>query len=581
MRRRMTDLVELVTLGALIAWIVTPLFSSLAAGLTDSLESSLGIPYLRGVATGFLFAAAGVILALARLRRRAPRESTDPAKSSSDVTSLLAYAGLGLLFGGVLSGEWTTTFGSLAGERLAVAYPRAAIVIGIALVIATMVLLSRRSARRGADAASGVAGDPWVGRVESIFNTAASIVGIAFALGIALLFTRFIVDSWVRTYPWSLIALALFAAYLLWEAVRDRRKNSKSMAATIKEFGQGFGIVLLICAVVTIVLDTNYRGFTESSVVFDKMAPATRLAFFAMPGAFLGVLVIGLARFAYSGHHVRVFISFHHSREESAEELARALGEKGFIVGRIPFRTDYEHDNLLQRIQNEIRSCAAMVCLPGAQPSFIENEVLVASTLRKFILFVVGDKDPRLPNTAYYGYPVFRLEPLSRQDFDPIAQLILLVAGNWKASLRHFLDGWTQHLQNGKLLLWLVIVFVTGTYVVGAAYAFTTAGVAEVVSFVSTFHRAYIELLGGWMLLWIWLNAFLVGSVFALIGQIRARRVLRQDILTGHLTREVLRQRIGGGKRALRLLACICEKPPAAEHEGESGAAGPPSSARV
>jgi hypothetical protein len=298
-----------------------------------------------------------------------------------------------------------------------------------------------------------------------------------------------------------------------------------------------------------------------------------------MPAVFLGVLVIGLARFAYSGHHVRVFISFHHSREETAEELARSLVDRGLIVGRIPFRPDYEHDDLLQRIQNEIRGCTAMVCLPGAQPSFIENEVLVASTLRKFILFVVGERDPRLPNTAYYGYPVFQLERLTRQKFDPIAELILLVAGNWKASLRHFLDGWTQHLDNGRLLFWLVITFVAGTYAVGAVYAFTTANVAEVVSFVSSFHRAYFDLLGGWMIFWIWLNAFLIGSVFALIGQLRARRVLRQDILTGHLTREVLRRRIGGGKRALQVLACLREKPPAAEHEGKSeGTAGTNSS---
>jgi hypothetical protein len=559
MRSRIRDAVELVALGVLIAWIVTPLFSSLASRLTDSSEK---------YAIGSLFGTAALILALARRRRRRLREPTSSTKKGSDAASALAYAGLGLLCGGLLSGDWMTTFGGLAGKRFMAAYPRAAILVGIAVVIATMALLIGRSARRSADAASDADQDPWIERMESIFNTSTSITGLAFALGIILLFIRLIVDSWVRTYPWSVIVLALFATYLLWEAVRDRRTHAKSAAETIKESGQGLAIVVLICAVVTLVLETNYRGFTESSAVFDTMAPATRLAFFAMPAVFLGVLVIGLARFAYSGYHVRVFISFHHSREETAEELARSLADRGLIVGRIPFRPDYEHDDLLQRIQNEIRGCTAMVCLPGDQPSFIENEVLVASTLRKFILFVVGEKDPRLPNTAYYGYPVFRSERLSRQRFEPIAELILLVAGNWRASLRHFLDGWSQHLENGKLLFWLVIFFVAGTYIVGAVYAFATADVAEVVSFVSSFHRAYFGVLGGWMIFWIWLNAFLIGSVFALIGQLRARRVLRQDILTGHVTRDVLRQRIGGGKRALRLLACIREKPPAAEHEG-------------
>jgi hypothetical protein len=508
MRRRIIDAVELVTLTVLVAWIVTPLFTSLAAKL----------PFLHGVTIGSLFASAGLILAVARRRRRSQHDST-VLKRNSDGASVLAYAGLGLLGGGLLSGDWTTTFGSLAGARLAATHPRVAIVAGMAIAIAAMVLLIRRSARRTADAESDAPEDPWVDRLESIFNTGASIVGLAFGLGIAVLFVQLIVGAWVRTYPWSVIALGLFAAYLLWEELRDRRTTSKSATAAIKQFGQGLGIVLIICAAVTLVLDTNYRGFTESSAVFDTMAPATRLAFFAMPAAFMGFLVIGLARFAYSGHRVRVFISFHHSREETASALERSLVEKGLVVGRIPFRPGYDHDGLLQRIQNEIRGCTAMVCLPGAQPSFIENEVLVASTLRKFILFIVGETDPRLPNTAYYGYPVFRLERVSRQNFDPIAQLILLMAGNWKASLRHFLDGWTEHLNNGKLLLWLVIVFVAGTYVAGAVYALSTAGVADVVTFASSVHRAYFELLGGWMILWIWLNAFLIGSVFALIGQ--------------------------------------------------------------
>ena len=105
------------------------------------------------------------------------------------------------------------------------------------------------------------------------------------------------------------------------------------------------------------------------------------------------------------------------------------------------------------------------------------------------------------------------------------------MAGNWKASLRHFADGWTQQLRNGGLLLWLVVAFVAGTYITGAVFASITVGPAEVSRFVRSFHRAYFDLLGGWMLLWIWLNAFLVETVFAMIGQIRARRVLRQDII--------------------------------------------------
>ena len=572
MRVRLLDAAELVFIAALSAWIGAPIFSNLADRLTASLDSSRVTPHLRGAVLAALFAAAGMIFAVAR-RRRSRQSSALPTAagetapgSDTDVMSMLAYGGFGLLFGALLSGD-LTPLGQLAGARLAEAYPRVATIAGIALVITAIALLYRQGERSTADAAAGLLDDPWIARSRLISNAAATIVGFAFALGVALLFIQLIVWSWIRTFPWSALVAAAFFAYVLWETLRDVRTRPRPVAAILKEIWQGLAIVAAICSTATVIFDVNYRGFTESSAVFRNMTPATRVAFFAMPIVFLGVLVVGLARFAYSGHRVRVFISFHHSREDTALQLERSLVERGLVVGRLPFRPDYEHDRLLQRIQHEIRSCTAMVCLPGAQPSFIENEVLVASTLRKFILFVVGEEDPRLPNTAYYGYPVFRLERLTRQGFDPIAQLILLVAGNWKASVRHFLDGWTRHLSNGRLLAWLVVAFVAGTYSAGAAFALITADGAEAVHFLQTFHRAYFGLLGAWMILWIWFNAFLIGSVFAMVGQIRARRVLRQDILTGHLTRDLLRRRIGGGKRALRLLACMREKPPPAEHE--------------
>lgn len=555
------DAAELILLGGLSAWIALPLFSNLGLRLAAILEP-LSVPYARGVALGVLFAGAIAVVARVRLRQR----TRPAAKGTADTVSGLAYAGFGLLVGALLSGDWTG-LGSLAGAKLAASYPTAASMIGIALTVVTIALLYRRSERSSEEAANSIDHDLWTQRVGLLFNTAALTAGVAFALGVLLLFVNLIVSSWVRTYPWSAIVLGALTAYLVWEFLRDITTRSKPAAATIKELGKGFAIVLLICAVLTLILEINFQGFIQSSTVFESMTPAARFAFFAMPAAFLGALALGLARFTYSGHRVRVFISFHHSREDTARELELALAANGLTVGRLPFRPDYEHDALLQRIQHEIRTCAAMVCLPGAQPSFIENEVLVASTLRKFILFVVGEDDPRLPNTAYYGYPVFRLEQLQRHHFEPIAQLILLVAGNWRASLRHFLDGWVQHFANRTLLLWLVVIFIAGTYVAGAVFAAATADAAEVVRFARTFHGAYLNLLGGWIFLWVWLNAFLIGSVFAMAGQMRARRVLRQDILTGHLTRTVLRQRIGGGKRAKRLLACMREKPPLAEHD--------------
>ena len=92
-------------------------------------------------------------------------------------------------------------------------------------------------------------------------------------------------------------------------------------------------------------------------------------------------------------------------------------------------------------------------------------------------------------------------------------------------------------------------------------------GTPELLRFLRWFHRAYLDLLGDWLMFWVWLNAFLIGSVFALLNLLRVRRVLRQEILTGHLTPEVLRAWLGGGKRTRRLLNSLWKRAPLPEHE--------------
>jgi hypothetical protein len=269
------------------------------------------------------------------------------------------------------------------------------------------------------------------------------------------------------------------------------------------------------------------------------------------------------------GHRVRVFISFQHGREESAAQLEQALTRAGLVARRIPFRDDWQHDALLRSIQDELRRCDAMVCLPGANPSFVENEVLVASTLRKFIVFVVGEHEPRLPNTAFYGYPVFRLERVARRGWTAVAELILLVAGHWRASIRYLADSWSGLFDeaHGRVLLALVVALVGGSYLAGIVVATISGGIADAWDFVRGFHRFYLDLTGGWVMPWAVFNAFLIGSLFALVNLLRTRRVLRQETLTGHLTHELLRAQLGRGKRLNRLLSTLWKRPPAAQHE--------------
>lgn len=479
-----------------------------------------------------------------------------------------------LLSGGVLE-----LLGEAFGHHVSASHPDvgafAVLLAGAILLVSFYVFVQRRSHTNAEpvadDASTGAnpdsAKDPVIQRMQWIFWRYVAALGVVIGISMLFGFGRETIELWRRFYPWLPLAYALGALTSIADSIYVWRVDPKPPLTTLKQASQSLVVALAIVAFAALVLTSIYDGLMESSETFSRAPRATQIAFFAMPAAFLAFVLLMLLRYAYAGQHVRVFISFNNSREAVASALERALSDAGLIVRRIPFLRDgYQHDSLLQTIQEAIRWCDAMVCLPGARPSFVENEVLVASTLRKFILFLVGKTDPRLPNTAYYGYPVFRLERVQRLDYAPVSQLVLLVAGNWKVSLRYFVDSWSHLFDDSKTLLWVTFTFAAGTYLVGGAVAFATAGLGEVQTFVLGFHNAYRDLLGSGAVPWIWLNVFLVGCVFALVNQLHTRRVLRQEILTGHLTHQVLRKRLGG-RRALRILACLWRKPPPAEHD--------------
>ena len=532
-------------------------------------------------ATVVLFLAAAALVGGYRLRRqratRRPTSAETPQGDSATGTiDGLAYALLGLLCVTILSGDLLENLSFIFGPYLAVRHPLLARIAGFGVAGLTLLWLIWLTDRRKRASDAGIAAAPAVAAMRRLFSQYFTVVAVTFGLGVALLWTiraiNALIDAWVLFYPWVAIALALAGLGVLVDSARRffGAEQRPPVWNLFGEAGQNALLIFALCALALLVLFWNYQGYIDSSAVFAHVSLATRVAFFAMPALFLAIVFATLLLYSRAGRRTKVFISFEHSREDTAVALAQALSEAGLAVQRISFRDDYEHDPLLQAIQENIRRCDAVVCLPGARPSFVENEILVASTLRKFIVFLVGETEPRLPNTAYYGYPVFRLEKVTRLQFKPVAELILLVSGNWRASLRYFLDSWTRLFDEGRTLLAVMAVFVGGTYLIGGMLASLPGSGTNPWLFVTRFHRAYIDLLGNWTPLWIWLNLFLIGCVLAIVNQVHTRNVLRQETLTGHLTLKILRKRLGGGKKTRSLLACLWGRPPPAEHELEA-----------
>lgn len=557
--------------------------------LSEQLPAGLAIglpPHLADFAALLLLlVCAGAALAwYARNQRRtstpqaAPDDAEDSpvtsttASSAAKVEEGSAFTILGLSVAMAFIGEPLATFGTPFGSGLADHYPIATGIGGISIIALGVWWLYRCarwrvSAQRCSDT---FAADIDLSRMHGVFRWYVQLLGTALVLGFAILLLHWSTLIWFGFLPWTAVISVIASLVALIDTLVVAGKTRASLRRTLKGAATNQVWAQLIFGVLALFAFGIFQGLRESAELFAMVSPSVRLAFMAMPAVFFSFIVAMMLRFALAGHWVRVFISYQHDRNQAATEVEAVLQRFGLLVSRIPFRDDHAHDRLLQTIQDEIRRCDAMLCLPGARASFVENEVLVASTLRKFIVFLIGADEPRLPNTAYYGYPVFRLERVAKRGYQPVCDLISLVAGNWRASFRFFVDSWSRPFSDGRTLGWLVLVFVGGSYVIGAVHAAVTAGGRELWPFVSGFHRAYLDLLGSGLFPWLFLNAFLIGCAFAMVNILRVRRVLRQEILTGQLTREQLRQHLGNGKRANTLLACLWKRPPPAEHEAGS-----------
>jgi hypothetical protein len=144
-------------------------------------------------------------------------------------------------------------------------------------------------------------------------------------------------------------------------------------------------------------------------------------------------LLISLVR----KRRTRVFISFQNEREPIADALAAEMTKCGIRAGKLPFKESPDSDTLLRQVKQEIHACDVFVCVPGKFPSFVESEVLAASTAEKPMLFVFVEADaPHLPNTAEKGYPVFALEGLQREGFRTLANFCSYLAADWRSTVR-------------------------------------------------------------------------------------------------------------------------------------------------
>jgi TIR domain len=136
---------------------------------------------------------------------------------------------------------------------------------------------------------------------------------------------------------------------------------------------------------------------------------------------------------ALSRSRLGIFISFNRAREDIAEDLQKHLETAGARVFRIPFQEGATHQNIVMQATKGIKECDSFVCLPGDTQSYVEHEVLAATTAGKAVAFLISDTGT-LPNTADKRYPMFRLEPTIREQFQPLINFLSYVGADLKST---------------------------------------------------------------------------------------------------------------------------------------------------
>jgi TIR domain-containing protein len=161
----------------------------------------------------------------------------------------------------------------------------------------------------------------------------------------------------------------------------------------------------------------------------------------------------------------RVFVSYQHDQDSIVGDIVRQMTNAGLRVERLPYVDAPDHDALLDEIKRQIQRCEVFLCVPGPNPSFVDNEVSMAFALERPLLFVAADPNsPKIPNTAKIGYPVFDLKRLNAAGIQTLAAFCSYVAGDWRSKLRIYgtlVRYYRQCLAGLGVLYVLVIIAMT------------------------------------------------------------------------------------------------------------------------
>jgi hypothetical protein len=243
----------------------------------------------------------------------------------------------------------------------------------------------------------------------------------------------------------------------------------------------------------------------------------------------------------------KVFIIYQNSQRQIAADLEKVLKHRWIRPHFIPYKPA-EHDSIIYKSQEFIKSSDLVLVLPGSEKSFVDAEIFGASLLKKPMIFLKVSADQKTPDTSYRGYPVFNLEKLTQYQFTPLKRFILYTIGSAKDIPKNiYRTALTFYERNGRHVLMGFFVCDTISIFLGSFIAF----------YVNTEWEEKTKYIIYWSFTALAVGIFVRLYLGVFIGRLRATSVTRQKIRTAKLTYEMLAKSLNHTPADEEILECL------------------------
>jgi len=305
---------------------------------------------------------------------------------------------------------------------------------------------------------------------------------------------------------------------------------------------------------------TQYENHREPGLIPPVIRFLKQLGWMVLFSIAIVILVAVVCAFqALFGkwRKLRIFISYEHRYKTFVPLLQEELNDRWIQPSFLPFGPA-DHDTLIEKVRHSIKLSDMLLVLPGSERSFVDAEVLAASTLEKPIIILKVTDDQRTPDTGFKGYPIFDVHQLKKHQYQPLKRFVRYVGNAAVDVMKNFFRATTEFYED------------KGLFVIVGFFACDTLSIMlspEISFFVNHQWEEKARDIIYWIFTISAVVIFAISYIGVVIEKMRAIAIVRQKIRTGDLTLELLSKGLNTLGKDKAILDCIVPAPMPATYQ--------------